>query len=622
MSRYIVVGAGAVGVTLAAELRRAGVAVVLIARGAQLRAAQAGEITYVSPEGTRLLAVTVHDGPGELTLTEEDVIVVATKAQDVAGVVARWSREPVTLPDGTVVESGEVLPLVTTQNGLEAERLALRHFRTVIGGVLAVPAHFVEPGVIVAPGAPAVGLVWLGAYPDRGLAVTERVADDLRAANFEVRAVPDISRYKNGKLVLSSTFVLDALYAPSPLRDRAAAVLRDEAHAVLAAAGLPLVDLGGEIAGSARQAMPQPIEGHAYGGTSTWQSLSRAGSLETDFLNGEVILQARLSGRRAPAHEAVTSRIYAAQRDRIPARSLDDDDLRRTLPQLDPERDAGPRGRVLIEPHELDGDLRGGDPPAVLDVRWKLGDPEGRSHYRAGHIPTAVYVDLDTELAAPASAPEGRHPLPAIDDLQAAARSWGVRDGQRVVIYDDAGGLAAARAWWLLRWAGVGDVRILDGALGAWRAAGLALVSGESPVPAGDVILTEGHLPVLDGDEAARLPDEGVLLDARAGERYRGELEPIDPRAGHVPGAISAPTADNLDDTGRFLSTAALRRRFADLGVDGERPVGVYCGSGVTAAHLLAALQIAGLDAVLFPGSWSAWSADQRRPVAIGAQPH
>jgi thiosulfate/3-mercaptopyruvate sulfurtransferase len=622
VSRYIVVGAGAIGVTLAAELREAGVPVVLVARGAQLRAAQAGAITYVRPEGSRLLAVTVHDGPGELTLTEDDIIVVATKTQDVAEVVARWSRQPVTLADGTVVESGEVLPLVTTQNGLEAERSALRHFRTVIGGVLVVPAHFVEPGVIVAPGAPAVGLVWLGAYPDRGLALTEKVAHDLRAANFEARAVPDISRYKNGKLALSSTFVLDALYAPSPLRDRAAAVLRDEAHAVLVAAGLPVADLGSEIAGAARQVTPQPTDGHAYGGSSTWQSLSRAGSLETDFLNGEVILQARLGGRRAPAHEAMTSRIYAVQRDRIPARSLDDDDLRRTLPQLHSDRDAGPRARVLIDPDALDADLRGVDPPAVIDVRWKLGDPQGRSHYREGHIPTAVYVDLDTELAAPASEAEGRHPLPSIDDLQAAARAWGVRDGQRVVVYDDAGGLAAARAWWLLRWAGVAEVRILDGALGAWRQAGLGLETGERPVPAGDVTLTEGHLPVLDGDEVAQLPDEGVLLDARAGERYRGELEPIDPRAGHVPGAISAPTTDNLDATGRFLSTAALRQRFADLGVDGDQPVGVYCGSGVTAAHLLAALQIAGLDAVLFPGSWSAWSADQRRPVAVGAQPH
>ncbi|RDG31045.1 sulfurtransferase, partial [Streptomyces corynorhini] len=179
-----------------------------------------------------------------------------------------------------------------------------------------------------------------------------------------------------------------------------------------------------------------------------------------------------------------------------------------------------------------------------------------------------------------------------------------------------------ARAWWLLRWAGVADVTLLDGALGAWRAAGLPLETGE-PVPRepGDAVLTGGHLPVVNADEAAALARRGTLLDARAAERYRGEREPVDPRAGHVPGARSAPTGENLASDGTFLPPDALRARFAALGADGSSPIGVYCGSGVTAAHQIAALALAGTDAALFPGSWSAWSADPARPAATGHRP-
>jgi thiosulfate/3-mercaptopyruvate sulfurtransferase len=623
VSRYIVIGAGAIGVTLAAQLQRAGLATALIARGSQLRAAQSGGITFVRPEGPLPLAAPVHDGPARLRLTDDDVLVIATKTQDVADALERWAREPVTLADGSTAEAGAVLPLVTTQNGLEAERVALRSFATVIGGVLAMPAHFTEPGVVVAPASPAVGHIWLGTYPDRESPLAEAIALDLRTAGFEVGVSAVISSYKSGKLVLSSTFVLDALYPPSPLRERAAALLSEEARTVLAGAGHALADLGAEMAGAARRVEVQPTAGHAYGGTSTWQSLSRAGSLETDFLNGEIVLQARLSGQVAPAHEAVTARIHRAQREHSGARSLGDEDLLAVLPQL-AEDGPGEDGRrqVLVGPLELHRSLRGPEPPAVLDVRWALGDPDGRLHYRDGHIPTAVYVDLDGELAAPPSPGAGRHPLPAISDLEQAARSWGLRQGQSVVVYDDAGGLAAARAWWLLRWAGVADVRILDGALDGWRQAGLPLEAGEAHASQGDVVLAAGHLPVLDGDDAARIADRGILLDARAAERYRGEQEPVDPRAGHVPGAISAPTTGNLDDAGRFLPADALRRRFAELGVGAEtEPVGVYCGSGVTAAHELAALAIAGIEGVLFPGSWSAWSADPRRPVAVGALP-
>ncbi len=256
-------------------------------------------------------------------------------------------------------------------------------------------------------------------------------------------------------------------------------------------------------------------------------------------------------------------------------------------------------------------------PPVLLDVRWALGDDRGHERYLAGHLPGAVYVDLETELAAPPSAAGGRHPLPAVADLQAAARRWGVRAGDAVVAYDATGGLAAARAWWLLRWGGLAHVRLLDGGLQAWVAAGGELETGDVVPAPGDVVLTGGGMPTLTADEAAALPARGgVLLDARAGERYRGEVEPLDPVAGHVPGAVSAPTAENLTSAGTFRPD--LAGRFAALGVRPGTTVGVYCGSGVTAAHEVAALAEAGIEAALWPGSWSEWTGDPSRPVATG----
>ncbi|MFE3195657.1 sulfurtransferase [Nocardia sp. NPDC059240] len=259
----------------------------------------------------------------------------------------------------------------------------------------------------------------------------------------------------------------------------------------------------------------------------------------------------------------------------------------------------------------------GGSRVRLLDVRWALGDPDGPQHYLDGHIPGAVFVDLETELAAPASAAKGRHPMPELAHLQKCARSWGVSDGDTVVVYDATGGMAAARGWWLLRWGGVVDVRILDGGLPAWEKAGGKIGSGDEPDPEpGSVVLSPGNMPTVDADGAAGW--QGLLLDARAGERYRGEVEPIDPRAGHIPGAVSAPTAENLTTAGLFKSADELRSRFAGLG---SGPVAAYCGSGVTAAHQVAALAVAGIDAALYPGSWSQWSNDPKRPAATGAQP-
>jgi len=271
---------------------------------------------------------------------------------------------------------------------------------------------------------------------------------------------------------------------------------------------------------------------------------------------------------------------------------------------------------VLVSAADLRSD---GGRVVLLDVRWALGDDQGREKYLAGHLPGAVFVDLETELADPATAAAGRHPLPSLQRLQASARRWGIRNGDAVVAYDATGGLAAARAWWLLRWGGVADVRVLDGGLDAWVAAGGEMETGDVVPEPGNVTLTGDGMPVLSIDEAAALPASGgVLLDARAGERYRGEVEPVDPRAGHVPGAVSAPTTENLGPGGRFLPAAELAERFAALGAAPGATVGVYCGSGVTAAHEVAALAEAGIDAALWPGSWSQWSHDPHRPVATG----
>jgi thiosulfate/3-mercaptopyruvate sulfurtransferase len=274
---------------------------------------------------------------------------------------------------------------------------------------------------------------------------------------------------------------------------------------------------------------------------------------------------------------------------------------------------------VLIDADGLHRLLADDPTLVVLDVRWALGDPHGRAHYGTAHIPGAVYVDLETELSGPPGAGRGRHPLPAPDALQEAARSWGIGTGSRVVAYDDVGNLSAARAWWLLRWAGLTSVQLLDGGLGAWRGAGYALESGPVARRPGDVTLAPGALPVLGPEESAALSRTGLLLDARALERYRGDVEPVDPRAGHIPGAVSAPTSENLRPDGTFAEPGALARRFTALGADRAAAIGVYCGSGITAAHEVAALAIAGYDAALYPGSWSEWVSDPARPVAVGA---
>jgi len=278
------------------------------------------------------------------------------------------------------------------------------------------------------------------------------------------------------------------------------------------------------------------------------------------------------------------------------------------------------RDEVLVGAGELLGMLAAGSHPAILDVRWRLDEPDGRPAYLAGHLPGAVYVSLEDELVDHSRTGRGRHPLPSGSDLQAAARRWGIRRDQPVVVYDDWNRAGSARAWWVLTAAGIPGVRILDGGLSAWSAAGGALQSGvQAPVP-GDVSVS--HVDLYRGARATLTADqvaEGrahTLLDARSPERFRGEVEPVDPVAGHIPGARNLPSTALLAGDGTFLVDNEIRALLAERGVGDS--AGVYCGSGITAAVVVAGLCSAGVDAALFAGSWSQWSAEADRPVATG----
>lgn len=255
-----------------------------------------------------------------------------------------------------------------------------------------------------------------------------------------------------------------------------------------------------------------------------------------------------------------------------------------------------------------------GTRPVLLDVRYQLGGPTGIEEFAAGHLPGAAYVDLDTELAAPPGS-GGRHPLPDSAVFVAAMRRAGVRNESGVVVYDDWAGRAASRCWWLLRHHGHTDVRVLDGGLAAWRGAGGELETGLAQPAAGDFTGEPGHLPVVDVDAVLRVARDGLLLDARDAERYRGDVEPVDPVAGHVPGAANVPTGDNLRSDGAFRPPDELREVYADALAD-DPEVAVYCGSGVTACHDVLALAAIGVEAALYPGSWSHWVTDPARPVA------
>lgn len=262
-------------------------------------------------------------------------------------------------------------------------------------------------------------------------------------------------------------------------------------------------------------------------------------------------------------------------------------------------------------------------PLRLLDVRWALDGSTGRGTYLEGHLPGAVYIDLDTELAAPARPEAGRHPLPSPEDFAATLQRAGVGPQTRVVAYDDTDGGPSSRLVWMLRAIGQ-DAAVLSGGLAAWDG---ELATGEETVqPSADAVPArpwpEDAVASIDEVAAAAASEGAVVIDARAGARYRGETEPIDPRPGHVPGAITLPYAGNLDDQRRFLPDEQLRERFASAGAGTDDEVIVYCGSGITATHDVLALQQAGYtDVRLFPGSWSQWSADESRPAATGPTP-
>ncbi len=279
--------------------------------------------------------------------------------------------------------------------------------------------------------------------------------------------------------------------------------------------------------------------------------------------------------------------------------------------------------RTLVSPSELAAHVNDGS-WRIFDCRFSLNDTErGRRDYLVSHIPGAQYAHLDQDLSAPKGANTGRHPLPAPDVFAAWLGRHGIEDGVQVVAYDDGNGAIAARMWWMLRWLGHDAVAVLDGGLHAWRLANIP-VSVEFPQPreARFTPRLRSELSVSSADVKAMVAGgRGVLIDARSAERFRGEQEPIDPVAGHVPGALNVPFPVNLDANGRFRSADELRARYREL-IGEHRPSDVVhmCGSGVTACHNLLAMEFAGLSGSrLYVGSWSEWITDPHRPISTGA---
>ncbi len=256
----------------------------------------------------------------------------------------------------------------------------------------------------------------------------------------------------------------------------------------------------------------------------------------------------------------------------------------------------------------------------VVDTRWYLLEPgEGRHQHEKGHIPGAVFLDLDTDLSAPTG--PGRHPLPATEDFRALMGRHGIGNLHHVVVYDQGPGAIAARLWWMLRSVGHGDVSVLDGGYGQWTAEGHPTTTDVPEVPSTEFLAARGFTPTIDRHALRACLGTVQVIDARPADRYRGENETVDPAAGHIPTSISAPTDGNLGGDGLFKSPDLLAGRFADLGLDPRVPVVSSCGSGVTACHNILALQLAGWpEATLYPGSWSDWST-AGFPVATGPEP-
>ncbi|MEV6923899.1 2-dehydropantoate 2-reductase [Dactylosporangium sp. NPDC051485] len=310
MSRYVVIGAGAVGGLLAAQLHLAGIDTVLVARGAQLAAIRAGGLRIRRPHGDDVVPVPVAGGPGEVRLSTADVLVLATKAQDADAALADWAWQPVADPTGGPARLGADLPVLTLQNGLATEEAALRRFRQVYGGTVAVAASYLVPGEVVNPSHPVVGAVWLGRYPDRPDPAQERFARDLTAAGFAAHSVPDISAWKARKLLGNVRNGLDLLDGTAQEKTRAGELLVAEAEAAYAAAGITPAPAEAMRAGADLSFAPVP--GHVPGRLSTWQSFARGTSSEVDHLNGEIVRLGRRAGVPTPVNERL-QRLLGAQ---------------------------------------------------------------------------------------------------------------------------------------------------------------------------------------------------------------------------------------------------------------------------------------------------------------------
>jgi thiosulfate/3-mercaptopyruvate sulfurtransferase len=269
-----------------------------------------------------------------------------------------------------------------------------------------------------------------------------------------------------------------------------------------------------------------------------------------------------------------------------------------------------------------------GDPNLrIVDVRWYLfeQDKTGHQEYLRGHIPGAVFLDLDKDLSAPPGEGPGRHPLPRAEEFAQVASRSGIGPETHVIAYDDAGGATAARLWWLIRYFGHANVSLLDGGIAQWKAEGRSLETEVPQVPAATFVPHPNPALVVDQAtvDAMRNDPKALVLDVRVPERYQGKVEPIDPRAGHIPGARNVPLATNLRSAGdtRFRERSELKREYESMGADRAEKIVCYCGSGVNACQTVFALNVAGFTALLYEGSWSDWSSNPERPAGTGPNP-
>jgi thiosulfate/3-mercaptopyruvate sulfurtransferase len=279
------------------------------------------------------------------------------------------------------------------------------------------------------------------------------------------------------------------------------------------------------------------------------------------------------------------------------------------------------RERVLLTPMQLQAMRASGADVTVVAVH-SINPYTGQVSFKGERIEGAIDTQAYEDFQSPATVEGGQRPLPDIEVLQTKARAWGVRRESTIVIYDADRSMTAARAWWVLRWAGLPDVRVLDGGFPAWLVAGLPVSETVSHPDPSDITLAAGHMAEIGPEEALRLAVDGVLLDARIRPNYIGGASlPGQPPRGHIPHALSAPAPDNVTDYGNFTDAATLKEMYRALGADGRKPVGVYCGAGMSAAHTVLALASIGIDAAMYPGSWSAWVSDPTRPIVSGADP-